>query len=146
VTDNPSMAKRFLLFVLVLWLPLQTVAAFAMPYCHRLAAGAGHPPAAAVQDAAQGVEHAHHAQQGQHDTCHQEHASPACHDPADGDGSAAGTLCDDCSLCHLAHGGTLLNPAAARYYDARAFDYTAPPLPGARSHIPEPSLEPPIAA
>lgn len=139
------MAKRLLLFVLVLWLPLQTVAAFAMPYCHRLAAGAGTAPGAE-----QVADHAHHAHHGQHDaTCHQEHASPACHDqdqdPADGAG-AAGNLCDDCTLCHLAHGGTLLNPSTARHVDPRAFDYAAPPLSAARSHIPEPSLEPPIAA
>lgn len=135
------MAKRFLLFVLVLWLPLQTVAAFAMPYCHRLAAGAGHAPAVVAD-----VGHAHHADQGHDANCHQEHASPACHDAADGENSGADSVCDDCTLCHLAHGGTLVSPAAARHFDPRAFDYTAPPLPAAHSYFPEPSLEPPIAA
>lgn len=83
--------KSFLLILIALWLPVQTAAALAMPFCGH----AGEPSAQAmVADSPA--------------PCH-EHVVPAA-DPASGAG-VSDLGCDNCEMCHLASAGYL--PSAA---------------------------------
>ena len=64
--------RRLVLILVMLWLPLQGMAAVVMPFCKQ-----AHPAAAGHAD--------HHAHQAQ-----DQHRLPASH------------ACDDCGVCHLA--------------------------------------------
>lgn len=123
-----TMRRRFHLFLLLitaLWLPLQAVAAIAMPFCRH----------AAEQALQQGV-----AADGDHCPGHAGAEAP----PADNGGSASSDQdCDGCELCHLASAGYLL-PAtgtAGRLPPAR--DFAAHPVLASPSFIPEPPQHPP---
>lgn len=115
--------KSFLLILIVLWMPLQTAASWAMP----LAMHAGGQPTAAA-------------------------AGPAhCHDLAQAaaavpDSAAAGDFdsgCDNCRICHLASAGFLLPPAEGAEAPPAGRVLVASHAPAMPSHIGEPPRHPP---
>lgn len=114
--------KSFLLILIALWLPIQAVAAVAMPFC-RHAAGQS-APAEAVQSPA---------------PCH-EHAGAAV--GSTGETSASDLGCDNCEMCHLASAG-YIPPAAAVLPLPVASVFVAQPMFAAHSHIGEPPQQPP---
>jgi hypothetical protein len=85
------MARRLVVLLLLLWLPLQGLAALTMPFCrHALDSDLLH----SVQEAAP-AGHSHH-----------EHGAPA---PVSHGVDHAGSLaCNDCGACHLACAAVLL--------------------------------------
>jgi ABC-type nickel/cobalt efflux system permease component RcnA len=111
--------RSIVLILLMLWLPLQGVAAAVMPFCKHQAGAAAH------QAADQHVHHGHH-HGDEPDTASQSFA------------------CDDCGTCHLActpgvpvSATTLGLPRKA---ELAAFD-PSPPI----RHIPEQPKRPPLA-
>lgn len=95
-TRNMKQALRnFILGFLLLWLPLQGLAAAGMSYCRH-----DHTPPA-VQAGMSG----HH---GDHDCCHDQDSPSASHQ----------TPCDDCGYCHLAGAPALLTTPVGLGYDA----------------------------
>ena len=113
--------KNYLLILIALWLPVQTAAALAMPFC-------GHAGDPVVQVTASAPA-----------PCH-EHAAPAA-DPAGGAG-ASDLACDNCEMCHLASAG-YIPPAAANLPLAVAGVFAARPIPALHSHIAAPPQQPP---
>lgn len=93
------MLRRFIVFVLLLWLPLQGMAAVTMPFC-RHAGDSG-----ATQPAHDDSHAAHHAHAGHED------GVPADQVPSDDHG--AGLMCNDCGACHLACAAALRSELAA---------------------------------
>lgn len=115
--------KSFLLILIALWLPVQTAAALAMPFCGHAGDPAGQVTANAPAP------------------CH-EHAAPApAADPAGGAG-ASDLGCDNCEMCHLASSG-YIPPAAAKLPLAIAGVFVARPILALHSHIAEPLQQPP---
>ena len=112
-----AMFRRTVVSLLLLWLPLQGLAAVSMPFCrHALDSGIG---LTAQEDA-----HAGHAQ----------HAH-APYTPAHGSDTsehAGGMACNDCGACHLACAAMMLSEAIA----------SALTLPAAKVSVPSP-LAPP---
>lgn len=104
---------------LVLWLPLQSAAALAMPFCvHMLAGGMVRGLA---KDGASAQGHAAAAHDGHHDAKSEGAHAPG--HPHGGDGMAtvghvadatahASVLCDDYGLCHLACASALTGSQA----------------------------------
>jgi len=83
------LARRVILFLAILWLPLQGVVAVAMPFCpHSL----GRPAISSEPQAA----HAHHAH-GAHSLAPDSHPGQ---DPAQPEHSDLS--CNGCGVCHLA--------------------------------------------
>ncbi|MDP2108936.1 MAG: hypothetical protein Q8J67_07800 [Rhodocyclaceae bacterium] len=114
--------KSFLLILIALWLPVQTAAAMAMPFCGH----AGEPSAQAmVADSPA--------------PCH-EHVVPAA-DPASGAG-VSDLGCDNCEMCHLASAG-YIPPAAANLPLAVAGVFVARSIHALHSHIAAPPQQPP---
>lgn len=115
----------FLLLITALWLPLQAVAAIAMPFCRH----------AAEQALQQDV-----AAQGDHCPGH----AGAGAAPADNGGNASSDQdCDGCELCHLASAGYLLPATALAGQLPPARDFEADPVLASPSFIPEPPQHPP---
>lgn len=114
--------KTFLLILLALWLPLQAVAAAAMPFCR-------HAAEPATQTEA--------TQQSEHCL---EHARSAAGDAAEASGSDL--ACDNCEMCHLASSGYLPITANGLALTA-ASAYMALPALAPLSHIGDPPLQPP---
>ena len=126
--------RRLRLFValgVLLWLPLQGIAAVAMPFCrHALNGPQSHAVASAIEHAAHRDHAAHDGHDG-HDT----------HGPSDTGSSLRG---NDCGACHLAcapavapaAAGTLLAPVASERLIA---DPSKP-----RAFIPEQPKPPPL--
>jgi len=108
------------LLITALWLPLQAVAAVAMPFCR-------HAAEQAVPVAAMTAE-GHCAG----------HAAAAAPTPTPGDQD-----CDGCELCHLASAGYMpaAAPTAARLPATR--DFASRPVLVLPSFIPEPPQHPP---
>jgi hypothetical protein len=108
------MMSRSIVFMLLLWLPLQGVAALTMPFCR-------HALDAAVEQAAHGradAEHAHHA----HD-----HGTPA-DQPRPGD-RQGGLSCNDCGACNLACAAVMLPaPVLGTLAAVAGRPHVAPPL------------------
>lgn len=99
------MLRRLIVFIAVLWLPLQSWAVVAMPFC---AHGSHGPVAGRAVDC--------HAAQtpGDHGAAaHDQHGGHAQHDrhaPAPdqpGDAPQVSQGCDDCGFCHLACAGMM---------------------------------------
>ncbi|MDP1956961.1 MAG: hypothetical protein Q8J75_02130 [Rhodocyclaceae bacterium] len=114
--------NSYMLILIALWLPIQAVAAMAMPYCRH----AGEPSAQteAVHSAA---------------PCH-EHADVAV---GAADVSSTGDLgCDNCEMCHLASAGYIPS-AVANLPLPVASVFVARPMSALRSHIAEPPQQPP---
>lgn len=109
------------LLITALWLPLQAVAAIAMPFC-RHAAEQVVPLDAAVAEA----------------HCHGHGGDDA--PPAS---AAADQDCDGCELCHLASAGYMLPAMATAESLPSARDFAARPFLASPSHIPEPPQHPP---
>lgn len=107
------------LFIAALWLPLQAVAAIAMPFCRH-----GETQKVAVA-ADQAVVHCHQ---------HERQQTPADH---------VANACDQCGFCHLAGAGFMpaAEPVAAVIPAGRDFRSDAPLAPA--SNIPEPPRQPP---
>ena len=114
--------KRVIAFVLLLWLPLQGVAALTMPFCRH-----AEQSSASTVTGRDAQTHAAHAHAGQaHD-----HRTPA----RPGDARGADTLaCNDCGACHLACAPAVPSHAA----DAAA------PLPGTPRLGPPPFAPPTV--
>jgi hypothetical protein len=82
------MLRRLVISVLLLWLPLQAVAAVTMPFCrHTFDSGM-----TASQEPALAAQHAHH----QH-----EPGAPSG-SPSSAADQHGGLTCNDCGSCHLA--------------------------------------------
>jgi hypothetical protein len=80
--------RRLVLCLLIAWLPVQGLAAVAMPFCKHMQDGSGsHRIMPAGND---------HHQHGGHGEELDHHAG------------FAGIACDDCSACHLASGSLML--------------------------------------
>lgn len=97
--------RNFILGFLLLWLPLQGLAAAGMPYCRH-----DHTPPPAMQT---GIQDQHAG----HDCGHEQNAPSA----------ATQTQCDDCGYCHLGAAPALLSTPAglcdsARFSFKFAFD------------------------
>jgi len=108
------------LLLTALWLPLQAVAAIAMPFCRHAADQAATLPAAT---------------QGEHCHGHAADDATAAHSP-DQD-------CDGCDLCHLASAGYMLPAMATAEPLPPVRDFTPRPVLASPSHIPEPPQHPP---
>jgi hypothetical protein len=106
--------RRSIVFLLMLWLPLQGLAALTMPFCrHALDAGAEQ-----VTHALTDAEHAHHA----HD-----HRTPADQPPSDDHQS--GLSCNDCGACQLACAAMMLpSPVLGTLAAVAGPLHVAPPL------------------
>ena len=89
------LVRTFIVGFLMLWLPLQAIAAVSMPFCaHAGMEGGRH---AGMTEAARTDAHAHHQ--------HEHSPAPSQHDHRDtGPHAAAGTLeqCNNCGACNLA--------------------------------------------
>lgn len=107
------------LFVAALWLPLQSIAATAMPFCRH---GEAHKTMAMADDAA--VEHC---------AMHDPRPTPADH----------GLSCDDCGVCHLLAAGFIPTAERAAAVLAVAQDYRADVPLAPASATPEPPQQPP---
>jgi len=116
--------KSFLLILIAIWLPVQTVAAMVMPFC-------GHAGGLTVQVTANAPA-----------PCH-EHAAPATPATNSAGGASASDLgCDNCEMCHLASAG-YIPPAATALPLPVASVFVARPMPVLHSHIAEPPQQPP---
>lgn len=120
------MLRKVIILFLVFWLPLQGVAALAMPFCEHMAAGVAH-------------EHA----QVQHDG-HDAHHGGGDGNAAHGD-DANQAPCDQCGLCHIAcaqavppGGGAVAASAQPMHIPFAETPYASP--------SPEPLFRPPLAA
>jgi len=110
------------LLITALWLPLQAVAAVAMPFCRHAA------EQAAAADAMTHEEHCPgHAMESA--------AVPAAID-CDQD-------CDGCELCHLASAGYMPAAAATAVQPLVGRDFQLRPVLASRSFVPEPPQHPP---
>ena len=116
---------RLLLILTALWLPLQTVAAVAMPLCMH----------GAPQQTQQHDEAMMHCEHGE---VH-EQTDSAVHD---GDANG-GHVCNACSFCHLAGVSALPASILMPPVALQAHDYTLPTAPVLISHIPEQPQRPP---
>jgi hypothetical protein len=112
------------LLITALWLPLQAVAAIAMPFCRHAAGQAMQLDAAAE---------AH---------CHDHMAGDGGETPLPGH-AAVDQDCDGCELCHLASAGYLLPAAAVAASVTAVRDFVARPVLASPSFIPEPPQHPP---
>ena len=112
---------RFLLLVAALWLPVQTSAALAMPFCHH----------ASLQVA---VEMADHAAMG---------AGAPCHETAIPDQAAHDAGCDNCQICHMAGAGFMPSTVSPTGLMPAANAYSRPAIMAPPSHISEPPQQPP---
>jgi 7-cyano-7-deazaguanine synthase in queuosine biosynthesis len=110
---------RILLFFAALWLPVQTIAAIAMPLCrHAQEQGAA---AVATEQA-----ESHH--------CHEAPATdPVKHD----------ARCDNCEICHLACAGFMPSAPLTTSPMPVATRYELPAIVAPPSHIGEPPQHPP---
>lgn len=109
------------LLITALWLPLQAVAAIAMPFCRHAA------EQAVPLDAAGAEAHCHG---------HGGDDNPPPDIAADQD-------CDGCELCHLAGAGYMLPAMVVAESLPPARDFVARPVLASPSHIPEPPQHPP---
>jgi hypothetical protein len=117
VIYTSGMFRRAVVSLLLLWLPLQGLAAVSMPFCrHALDSGIG---LTAQKDA-----HAGHAQHA-----HEPHAPAHGSDTSD---HAGGMACNDCGACHLACAAMMLSEPIA----------SALRVPAAKVSVPSP-LAPP---
>lgn len=106
------------LLITALWLPLQAVAAVAMPFCR-------HATEQAVPVAAMTPE-GHCAG----------HAAEAAPTPGDQD-------CDGCELCHLAGAGYMPAAVATTAHLPATRNFVASPVLASPSFVPEPPQHPP---
>lgn len=113
---------RFLLLIVALWLPVQTMAGMVMPVC-------GH---------AQGQEVAVVT----HDVADSE-AMPCHHEATTTDQAAADGGCDHCQSCQLASAGFVPSTALTAGVIPAGHDYVLPVPVAPRSHIGEPPQHPP---
>lgn len=114
------MSRKFIAIFLMLCLPLQAVAAIAMPFCQ---------PAAAAAMAEHEMHCDHSAAQAEGQQAPQGHAA-----------------CDNCGFCHLASVG-LITPSFLQSCElSPARVYELPPEPARASHIPEQPQRPPSSA
>jgi hypothetical protein len=107
------------LLITALWLPLQAVAAIAMPFCRHAADHAAMAEAVLAESHCSG------------------------HAASDAAAAAGDQDCDGCELCHLASAGYMLPAAAAAAHVVPARDFTARPVLASPSFIPEPPQHPP---
>jgi hypothetical protein len=108
-----------ILALLIGWLPLQPMAALAMPFCQH-----GTQPSAMEHDHAS----VHHAG----------------HEPQHTDGQAGHLACSDCGACHLACAPVLtVSLTLSAHVPARRFDLSPPLVPAA--FAPEQPHPPPLA-
>jgi hypothetical protein len=125
------MFRRLVIGILLLWLPLQGLAAVTMPFCR-------HAQAGAAADAAQhhgAGEHAHHAH-------HQGHSSDgAQHEPAP---LPTSMTCNDCGACHLACAAAMLPATALRAAAAVTGQPDAAPPLAPPAHVPDLLNPPPL--
>lgn len=113
--------NSLLLILVALWLPLQTAAAWAMPFCRHAAERV--EPVDAQQAMASGAH------------CHE--LEDAAHDP-----QRDGFNCDNCAMCHLASAGYL--PAAVvEPISSAASVLVTQPILTLPSHIGDPPQQPP---
>jgi ABC-type nickel/cobalt efflux system permease component RcnA len=113
------------LLIAALWLPLQTVAAAAMPFC-------AHGPMVPQQDHARHAVHDH----DRADVAHDHHAAQ----------ETAPLACDACGTCHLASASVLPASAMTRHAPDLSDTLTVLPAPTFASHIPVPQDRPPRIA
>lgn len=119
------------LLITALWLPLQAVAAVAMPFCRHAAEQA--VPAETLM--------------------HEEHCPGHAVEAGLSSGSMVATSvaadsgcaqdCDGCELCHLASAGYLLPAVPTATSLPPAHDFAANPVLASPSFIPEPPQHPP---
>ncbi|RLJ68510.1 hypothetical protein [Sulfurisoma sediminicola] len=109
------------LLITALWLPLQAVAAIAMPYCRHAAEQVVALDASASEAHCRG---------------HAGNDAPSA-------GAAADQDCDGCELCHLASAGYMLPAVAMAGHLPPARDFEARPVLASPSFIPEPPQHPP---
>jgi hypothetical protein len=125
--------KRVVALTVLMWLPLQGVAAIAMPFCRQADAPL------AVGDAS-GGDHDHHGHHGDHHSQHDgdDHTAPA---PSD-DGIPL--TCNDCGPCHLACAPAAVSAGTgavvAVFTTERPFGEPSKP----RAFIPEQPKRPPL--
>jgi len=135
-------ARALVSLLMMLWLPVQGVAAFAMPFCEH-----GFQPLASTGVTAQpsvhgSAQHAHHGEQSS-SSSHQHHAADV--GTHDRDGSPNGLACNDCGACHLACSPAVpASPAAVEAVGGQNFVQSSPTLPPL--FIPEQRNRPPLAA
>ena len=107
---------RLLLFFAALWLPVQTIAAMAMPQCR-------HAQEQLVTDQAAATEH-----------CHEAAATPASNHDAG---------CDNCEICHLACAGFMPSAPLTTSLLPVATRHVLPAIELPASHIAQPPQHPP---
>ena len=127
-----SRFARFLVLFAALWLPLQAVAALAMPFCRH-----GAPQAVVqVEVAAMHCEHAaeHAPEHAPAPTPSSDKAGQVCH------------ACDNCSYCHLAGASALPLAMSVQPEFPAVHDYALPAERTLVSYIPEQPQRPPRGA
>ena len=92
--------RNFILAFLLLWLPLQGVAAAGMSFCRH-----DHTPPAAA-----------------HSTMNDHQDGHACSHDQDASSTSSQTSCDDCGYCHLG-GAPALLPTLAALSDGAGFSF-----------------------
>ena len=123
------MLRRSIVFLLLLWLPLQGVAALTLPFCrHALDAGAEQASVGPAD-----AEHAHHA----HD-----HGTPAVQSRPDN--HQGGLSCNDCGACQLACAAVMLPaPVLGTLAAVPGRLHAAPPL-APPAFVPDQPYPPPL--
>jgi hypothetical protein len=114
-----SRFARFLLLFAALWLPVQTMAAMAMPQCR-------HTQEQVVPDVATELSTATH-----------------CHEAAAADQAVHDAGCDNCEICHLACAGFMPSAAAVAGVIPMVRSYAALPIAAPPSYVAEPPQHPP---
>jgi hypothetical protein len=132
-------SRPIVALLMILWLPLQGVAAVAMPFCKHAFAPPASAGATAQTNLHDGTQHAHHGHSGS--SSHQ-------HDAADTgaqDREDSGLACNDCGACHLACSPAApASSAIVGAIDAEGFVQSSPTLP--KLFIPEQRNRPPLTA
>ena len=124
------MLRRLVLAVLLMWLPLQGLAALTMPFCRHAPGTAAGDVVAQHGSAADHAGHAHH-----HD------ASGAAQEPVQ---PAMSLTCNDCGACHLACAAAML-PAPVMRAAAPASGGPDPaPAIAPLAHVPDQPNPPPL--
>lgn len=113
-----SRLRAFVLLLAALWLPLQTLAAMAMPLCRH-----------AIEQPAEVVASPCHEHESEHGQA--------------ADASGSGATCDNCELCHLACAGFMPSAPLSGAAAASGSGYLLPVGVVPPSHVGEPPHHPP---
>lgn len=132
------MNRRFFLVLLAIWLPLQSVMAFAAPLCRHGAEQAQAAAAEAIAQAEAALAPCHQMVAGMDHDAH----GPATGHQADHDGGS----CDQCQSCHLAFSGALPPRQPPLHPPAPGADALPTPVNHYRSVVLDQPQRPPLSA